>query len=332
MSIRISLVFLLLPLLVVGCGGESEDLVVYSGRSRSLVEPLIDRFQEETGLRVGVRFGDTAQLAIGLMEEGDRTSADVFWAQDGGALGALEQAGRFIDLPDSLLNRVTDLYRGEAGTWVATSGRARTLAYSPERVDESELPQSIFDLADERWANRIGWAPTNGSFQAHVTAMRELVGDDSTRAWLTAMRDNGAKSYQRNTAIVQAVADGEIDVGLPNHYYLLRYKSDDPNYPVEQTFFVPGDAGNLVNVAGIGVLTTSSRQDAALRFVSFLLSEESQRYFAGDTKEYPVVDDVAADAALTGQSQLEEVRPNVEFSRLGDMEATLQLMREVGIL
>src|SRR5690625_6918926 len=136
MSFRISLVFLLLPLLVVGCGGESEDLVVYSGRSRSLVEPLIERFQEETGLRVGVRFGDTAQLAVGLMEEGDRTSADVFWAQDGGALGALEQAGRFIELPDSLQNRVMDLYRGRAGTWVATSGRARTLTYSPERIEE----------------------------------------------------------------------------------------------------------------------------------------------------------------------------------------------------
>lgn len=332
MSFRISLVFLLLPLLVVGCGGESEDLVVYSGRSRSLVEPLIERFQEETGLRVGVRFGDTAQLAVGLMEEGDRTSADVFWAQDGGALGALEQAGRFIELPDSVQNRVMDLYRGSAGTWVATSGRARTLTYSPERIEEAELPQSIFDLADEKWADRIGWAPTNGSFQAHVTAMRELVGDDSTRAWLAAIRDNGAKSYQRNAAIVQAIADGEIDLGLPNHYYLLRFKADDANYPVEQTFFAPGDAGNLVNVAGVGVLVSSTRQDAALRFISFLLSEHSQAYFANDTKEYPVIEGVAADEALTDQSQLEEVRPSVEFSRLGDMEATLQLMREVGIL
>ena len=325
-----ALIFLFV--LLAGCGSESEDLVIYSGRSRALVDPLVERFKEQTGLEVGVRYGDTAQLAVALMEEGNQSPADVFWAQDGGALGALEQEGLFSTLPDSLLNRVVPLFRGEAGTWIATSGRARTLAYSPERVDSSQLPTSIFDLADPAYRDRIGWAPTNGSFQAHVTAMRALVGDDSVRAWVESIRDLGARSYPRNSAIIQAIADGEIDLGLPNHYYLLRFKDDDPNFPVEQTFFAPGDPGNLVNVAGVGILSSSDNEDAAMRFVSFLLSEASQEFFGTDTKEYPVIDGVAPDEALPERGRLEEVRPSVEFSDMADLESTLQLLRDAGVL
>ncbi len=324
---------LLVLLLLSGCRSEQDDLIIYSGRSRALVEPLVERFQQQTGVQVGVRYGDTAQLAVALMEEGARSSADVFWAQDGGALGALEQEGLFARLPDSMLSRVVPLFRGETGAWIATSGRARTLAYSPDRVDSTQLPRSIFDLADAQYQGRIGWAPTNGSFQAHVTALRALVGDDSVRAWLTTLRDLGAKAYPRNAAIIQAIADGEIDLGLPNHYYLLRFKDDDPNFPVEQTFFAPGDPGNLLNVAGAGILASSDRQEAALRFISFLLSEESQEYFGTETKEYPVIGEgVAADEALPQRTRLEQIRPSVEFGQMADLESTLQLMREVGIL
>lgn len=330
------LTFLLALILLVvsafGCGSGNDDLVIYSGRSKALVDPLIERFNEQTGLRVGVRYGDTAQLAVALIEEGRQSSADLFWAQDGGALGALEQEGLFASLPDTLLNLVVPMYRGNTGSWVATSGRARTLAYSPERADTTQLPQSIFDLTDPEYQDRVGWAPTNGSFQAHVTALRQIIGDDSTRAWLQAMRDNGAKSYPRNTAIVQAIADGEIDFGLPNHYYLLRFKAEDPSYPVEQTFFSAGDPGNLINVAGVGILESSQRKDAAEQFVEFLLSEEAQGYFGTETKEYPVIEDVEADAALPERGRLQELGANVEFSDLGDLEATLQLMREVGVL
>lgn len=327
-----SLILLGILILIAGCRSNGDDLVIYSGRSSALVDPLIERFQEQTGLRVGVRYGDTAQLAVALIEEGEQSSADLFWAQDGGALGALEREGLFAPLPESLLELVIRQYRGEAGTWIATSGRARTLVYARDRIDTTQLPRSIFELARPEYRDRVGWAPTNGSFQAHVTALRHLVGDDSTRAWLEAMRDNGAKSYPRNSAIVQAVADGEIDFGLPNHYYLLRFKADDPNFPVEQTFFAPGDAGNLINVAGVGILQSSEHKDAAVRFVEFLLSEESQQYFGNDTKEYPVIAGVETDAGRLGADRIEQLQPRVEFSELGDLEATLQLMREAGIL
>lgn len=331
LSVFVALLFALL--LVASCTGEDQDdLVIYSGRSQSLVEPLIERFEEESGLSVGVRYGDTAQLAVALTEEGESSRADLFWAQDAGALGAVHAAGLLADLPSSLLEEVPPHYRNDDNTWVATSGRARTLVYSASRVDASDLPDSILDLTDEEYQGRVGWAPTNGSFQAHLTAMRRIEGDDGTREWLRAMKENGAQAYSNNTSIVQAVADGEIDYGLANHYYLYRFKSEDPDFPVEQDFFEEGDPGNLINVAGVGVLDSSERQDVALQFVEFLLSEEAQQYVANEVFEYPVVEEVQASSDDFSAAGLEELQPAIDLDELRDLEETLDLLRDEELL
>ncbi len=328
--------FLALPvallLILTACDTGSEDLVIYSGRGQALVGTIIDQFEEETGLSVGVRYGDTAQLAVALAEEGDRTRADLFWAQDAGALGSVHAAGMLAELPDSILQQVDAAYANEAGTWVATSGRARTLVYAPSRVDTTDLPQSIFDLTDPAYEGRVGWAPTNGSFQSHLTAMRRVVGDDSTRAWIRAMKDAGAKTYPRNSAIVQAVANGDVDFGLANHYYLYNFTSEDPNFPGAQTFFAPGDAGNLVNVAGVGVMRTSERVDAAHKFISFLLSPEIQRYIVEEIFEYPVVAGVEAGTAAIDPEELEGLQPALDLDDLRDLEETLSMLRDEGLL
>jgi iron(III) transport system substrate-binding protein len=319
--------------LLSACGdGGSDPLVIYSGRGESLVDPIIEQYKDSTGSDVEVRFGDTAQLAVALSEEGEQTTADIFWAQDAGALGAVHRDGMLATLPDSLLRLVPSHFRNDEGTWVATSGRARTLAYSPLRTDTADLPRSIFDLTDPSYNGRIGWAPTNGSFQAHVTALRSIVGEDSTRAWLEAMKNNGTKSYRNNTAIVQAIADGEIDLGLPNHYYLYRFKSEDPDFPVEQTFFAEGDAGNLINVAGAGILSNTDQQEEAVRLLQFLLSRDAQQYFSRETYEYPVIDGVAVDVQLPALNRLDDVAPTVDLDSLDDLEATLELLREVELL
>ncbi|MEX1017594.1 MAG: iron ABC transporter substrate-binding protein [Phycisphaeraceae bacterium] len=316
-----------------GSGGSSDQLVLYAGRSRSLVQPLIQQFERETGVRVRVRYGETAQLAVTLSEEGDRSPADVFWAQDAGALGALERAERFTALPEELVAAVPGVYRDPERYWVGTSGRARVLAYSPERTTEAELPASVFDLTAEPYRGRVAWAPTNGSFQAFVTAMRAVHGDDRTRQWLTDMQANGTLAYSNNTAVVQAIAAGEADFGLVNHYYLLRFKSDDPAYPVEQTGFEAGDIGNLVLTAGAGVLTSAGHSEPAERFIAFLLSEQAQRYFITETFEYPVTVDVTVPEAIAlDPASQHERAPEVELDTLDDLEGTLRLFREVGLL
>ncbi len=311
---------------------DAQELIIYSGRSNSLVEPLIQEFEQQSGIRVRVRYGDTSQLAVALLEEGRRSPADVFWAQDGGALGVLSNRNMFTTLPQSLIDKTPELFRSGDGTWVATSGRARVLAYAPARVNADRLPESIYDLTDPKWSNRIGWAPQNASFQTFVSAMVELDGREKVKEWLGTIRANGAKSYRSNVPIIQAIAANEIDLGITNHYYLIRFKQSDENFPVEQTFLRAGDPGNFVNVAGAGILTTASNKDEAEHFIGFLLSPRGQEFFANEVYEYPVIDPVTPNPALLPLPELLEIMPQVNIDQLDTLDETLRLLREVGLL
>lgn len=311
---------------------QAETLILYSGRSKSLVEPIIQQFEKETGIEAKVNYGGTTQLAAALLTEGEKSPAALFWAQDAGALGAVSKKGLFAKLPESIQTKVPSGFRDSDGLWVATSGRARVLAYSPARVKIEELPESVFDLTQPKWQGRVGWAPRNGSFQAFVTAMRVQVGEERTEEWLRGMKANGAKTYAKNTPIIEALAAGEIDLGLPNHYYLLRFKKGNSNFPVAQTFFKANDPGNLVNVAGIGLLKSSENQETALKFIEFLLSAKAQRYFTSDVFEYPVIDSVIPNANLVPLSELLQLTPVFNLNEMDDLEGTRDLLRRAEIL
>jgi iron(III) transport system substrate-binding protein len=330
--LAIGVALLLAALLVAACGGnDSETLTVYSGRSKTLVGPLLDRFAEETGIRIRVRYADTAELAATILEEGNNSPADVFFAQDAGALGALAAEGMLASLPQELLDRVPAPFRSPDGLWVGISGRARVVAYNTERVRPDELPDSILDFTDPKWRGRIGWAPTNGSFQAFVTALRVLKGDDVAREWLEGIKANDPKEYPNNTAAVQAVGAGEVDVAFVNHYYLFRFLAEEgEDFPVRNYYPKGGDPGALVNVAGVGVLITSDHRDLALRFIEFLLSPEAQQYFAEETFEYPLIEGIAIHPDLVPLSEIES--PTIDLSDLADLEGTLDLLRETGVL
>lgn len=311
---------------------DHKELVVYSGRSKGLVHPIIKQFEKETGITVKVRYGNTAQLAVALLEEGEKSPADLFWAQDAGALGAVSKQGLFQTLPESIASKVPNKFRNAEGTWTATSGRARVLAYAPERVNAEELPKSIFNLTDAKWKGRVGWAPQNASFQAFVTAMRVLEGEAKAEEWLRGMKANGAKTYPKNTPIIRGLAAGEIDLGLPNHYYLMRFKKSDSGFPVEQTFFASGDTGNLVNVAGIGILKSSRHTEEVSTFVEYLLSPKVQQYFISEVFEYPVTEAGIPSEKLLPPDELLKLTPEINLEKLDDLEGTLKLLREADIL
>jgi iron(III) transport system substrate-binding protein len=305
-------------------------LVIYSGRSEALVGDILAEFSATSGIAIEVRYGDTAELASAILNEGDASPADVFFGQDAGALGALESAGRFAPLDGATIAVVDPAYRSASDAWVGVTGRVRVLAYDTRVLGPEDLPDSVTELVDERWQGRVGWAPTNGSFQAFVTALRLTAGEDAARAWLEAMVDNGTQPYEKNTAIVEAIARGEIAVGLVNHYYVLRYLAEDPDYPVANHYLVD-DIGGLVNVAGVGVLATSQRPAAAAALVAFLLSEETQSTFAQRTgeAEYPL----GAGVAAGDLPALESLRPPaIDLTRLEDLQGTLALLREVRVL
>jgi len=179
-----------------------------------------------------------------------------------------------------------------------------------------------------------GWSPSNASFQSFITAMRKIHGEAKTKQWLVDMKANAPHSFASNAPIIQAIMAGEIDYGLPNHYYLLGFKkADDVHIPVDQTFFAAGDVGNLVNVAGVGILASSKNPAAAEKFVRFLLSPIVQQYFSSDTLEYPVIDaGIITNPSLVPAEQLMKLAPPVTLDDLDDMEGTLALLRSVGLL
>jgi iron(III) transport system substrate-binding protein len=318
--------------LAAGCGGGSDGpLTVYSGREEELVAPLFEQFTEETGIEVEVRYGDSAELAATIAEEGGNSPADVFFAQDPGSLGAVQS--QLEVLPGAILDRVDHRFRDPEGRWIGTSGRSRVVVYNTDAVSEEDVPDSVLELTEARWEGRVGVAPTNASFQAFVTAMRLSQGDDATRRWLVDLKANGARSYEKNTPIVEAVAAGEIDLGLVNHYYLYVVLAEQPQAPVANHFLRAGDPGALVSVAGAGVLESSDDSEDAERFVEFLVSDAGQRFYVEDAEEaeYPLVSGIEPKEGLPPLDELHGA--DVDLARFGaEHEATIELLRETGFL
>jgi len=323
---------LLLGVALGACTSDDADLTVYSGRSQSQVKPLLEQFTRETGLKVSVRYGASAELAAQISEEGRNSRADLFWSQDAGALGAVDRQGLLAPAPAEAAASIDPRFKARDGTWVGLTGRARVVVYNPNRVPAAELPSSVFTLTDPKWKGRVAIAPTNASFQAFVTAMRVQVGDARTREWLRGLEANEPKVFESNDLIVRAVNDGQVDLGLANHYYLFQLSAEiGPDKLVARNHYTAnGDVGALVNVAGVAILKSSEAQAAAGRLVSFLLSPPAQRHFADVNYEYPVLPGVPATAALTPLDQIQS--PDIDLSQLDQLEATLVLLRETGLL
>jgi len=308
----------------------SEDaLVVYSGRSEELVGPLIQQFEDSAGTPVEVRYGDTAELAAQLLEEGEDTPADVFFSQDAGALQVMQDEGRTTALPQDVIKAVPAKFRSAQGQWVGTSGRARVMVYNTDQVQRSDLPSSVQALTDPAWQGAVGIAPTNASFQSFVTAMRMTLGEEQTQQWLEAMVANDVQRFENNTAILDAVNAGQVEVGLVNHYYWYEKAAElgAENMASANAEFAPGDIGNLVNVAGLAVLQAS---DPATAFVTYMLSDPAQEYFAQEVSEYPLVKGVAAQEDLPPLSEVEG--PDIALAELRDLKGTQELLMDVGLL
>ena len=314
-----------------GSASGEGSLVVYSGRNEELVGPIIERFEEESGIDVEVRYGDTAELAATILEEDANSPADVFLSQDAGALGAVADRGLLSLLSGDVLERVEERFRDPEGRWVGVSGRARVVAYNTEALGAEDLPNSILEFTDPEWEGRLGWAPTNGSFQAFVTALRLIEGEEAAREWLEGIEANDPREYENNLAILQGVASGEIEAGFVNHYYLFQLQEEEGgDVPANNYYFRNGDPGALVNVAGVGILGTSDNAPEAGELLDFLLSEEAQQYFADETFEYPLVAGIPTNEELVPLSEIET--PNIDLSNLDDLEGTLELLRETGVL
>jgi len=330
-------------LVAAGCGFSTEDsgggsndpevegITLYSGRIPAAIGPAVDMYEQQADRDVQVRFAETADLAATLVEEGDASPADVFFAQEPGAIAAVAEAGLLAKLPQDILDRVPAQYRDPEGRWVGITGRARVIAYNRDVVERSELPPSPFGLTAPRWKDRVGWSPASSSMQEYVTALRAKYGDERTKQWLEEMVDNGAVAFPDNVTIRDAIAKGEIDAGLINHYYVAQAISEEgPDYPVA-VYFPPGGLGSLMLLTSVGVLESSDRKPEALAFVRSLLSKQSQAFFTSSSKEYPLAKGVAPDPSLS----VPIAKIPVSDSSLVDLEelqGTIELMKESGAL
>jgi len=302
------------------------ELTVYSGRGEFLIGDLVGYIESQyDDFSLTVRYGGSTDLVNQILNEGDGSPADVFYSVNAGSLGALTDAGRTQSLPSDITDLVRDAFHTDQ--WIGTSGRARTVPYNAAALEESELPSDVMAYADS-FDGTLGWAPTYGSCQAFITAMRLIEGEEATREWLESVVEAGITAYPDELAACQGVADGEVDAAFTNHYYIQRVLDGNPDASIEAAF-TSGDAGAMFNVAGAAVTDTAADATLAANFVRHLLSAEAQDYFARTTFEYPLIPDVEPVGDLPTIDELDV--PDIDLTALSALEPTIDLMRETGV-
>jgi iron(III) transport system substrate-binding protein len=340
-SPRPALVTALCAVLLAGmaaCGEPASEpndktVVLYSGRNEALVKPLFEMFTAKTGIKIQARYGSTAQMAAQLAEEGEKSPAEAFLSQDAGGLGAINKKGLLATLPADLVERVPASYRAKDGNWVGVTARSRVLVYNASLASKEELPASVFDLTDPKWKGRVAIAPTNGSFQAFVTAVRVQHGEEKAKDFFTALKANDVQIRDNNIAIVEDVDAGKVAVGLVNHYYLGEVAKERGTTPdklnAKLHFFAAGDSGAMVNVSGIGVLRRSANDPDVRALIDYLLGVEAQTWFAETTYEYPLIAGPPAPAYVPPLAELKV--PDIDLNNLETLEASIALIKSTGL-
>ncbi len=311
------------------------DLVVLSGRKEALVGPLLAAFEADTkkaggpGVKLAVDYGKTAALAMRLVAEGERSGGDVVLAQEVGYLGSLGKAGLLAPVPAEVSAQVGEAFRDPQAQWVGVSGRLRVLVRGGKRGEAADatMPKTLKELADPRFKGKLGWAPGNASMHAHVSVLRHLWGEAETETWLKGMMANEAKSYPKNSPQVRAAADGAIDIGWVNHYYLhkLGLTEKAANY----SFPTAADAGNVMMVSGAAVLKSARNPAAAWKLINHLLAPATQKRIAKELYEYPAREGVAAHPDVPPLEGVDLAK--FDARHLADVGPTVAMLRKLGL-
>ncbi len=325
----VSALLMLSPL--TACGEEEPDLVVYNAQHEELISEVAASFEEESGLDVELRNGSDLELANQLVAEGESSPADVFLTENSPAMSLVQSEGLFATLDDTVLDQIPEQYRPDDGSWTGFAARSTVLFYNTGSVTEGDLPSSILDLAEPEWAGRVSFSPTGADFQAIVSAVLELEGEQATREWLEGLKENG-EVYDGNNVVLESVNSGEVETGIAYHYYWYRdqEESGEVSDNTELHFFDGGDPGAFVSVSGAGILEAGAHQDAAREFMEYLVGVEGQQEIADSyALEYTLNPEVDLGRGVRSLDDLEP--PDVDVSDLNGPRV-VELMQEVGFL
>ena len=329
---NLGLVSALLLTLVTACSSSDtqvSELTIYSGRAEEFIAPFFEIWQQQSGIKLNVRYGDSAELAAQILEEGKNSPADIFLSQDAGSLGAISKEQLFTPIPTGVAALIPDRYSQANRDWIGVTARVRVFAYAPERI--SLTPKTITDLTKPIYKNQLAIAPTNASFQAFLTAVIENKGRAFAKQWLLDLKKNGVKTYAKNSAIVEAIDKGEVSIGLVNHYYVWEVsESLGRQINAVNGYFEANDLGNLINVSGVGILASSNKRQAAIDLINFLTSESIQNKFVSDTHEYSLIQSINPPQDLPSLAQVGAL--SIDLEVLKNIKNTQDLLIEVGLL
>lgn len=313
-------------------GEVSGTLVIYSGRSEPLIQPVLNAFQDlYPGIDIRLKSGSNSELANALLEERINPQADIFVSTELATIQALNAQGVFQSYRSQEADSLPPEFIGPEAAWTGVTRRARVIMYNSELVDAEAVPVSIFDLADPKWNGQVAAVgSTNGSMQAQIAAMRQLLGDEATEEWLRGLLANSVTFFGGHTDVRKAVGSGEFTIGLVNHYYYYLQKEEGSPVGIVFPDQGAGQIGLITNATAVGIVNGASNPQGAQALVDYLLSQDGQKLFAELNFEYPLAAGVPLHA---------EVEP-LEGYRLADVDVaqaalnldeTFDLIEKVGM-
>lgn len=307
------------------------DLVVYNAQHEELLDEIVPIFEEETGLDVELRNGKDLELANQIVEEGKDSPADVFLTENSPAMSIVDNAGLFTEVPEGALANIPEEYVPADQRWLGFLARSTVAMYNTDSMTAADMPTSIMEFAEPEWKDRVGFSPTGADFQAIVSAVLELEGEEATREWLAGLKANGV-ILQNNLVVMQTVDSGEIDAGIAYHYYWYRDRQESGSDSDSSAlhFFSDQDPGAFLSVSGAGILAEGENQDAAEQFLEWLTGTEAQQAMADSyALEYPLNPEVELNPEVKSFEELEP--PTVDMAKLNGPKVT-ELMTEAGLL
>lgn len=309
----------------------SEGIVVYNAQHENLVKSWVDGFTKETGIKVTLRNGDDSELGNQLVQEGSASPADVFLTENSPSMVLVDNANLFAPLDAETLKQVPAEYRPAHGRWIGIAARSTVFVYNPAKLSEQQLPKSLMDLAKPEWKGRWAASPSGADFQAIVSAMLALKGEQATLEWLKAMKANFV-AYKGNSTVMKAVNAGQIDGGVIYHYYRFvdQSKTGENSKNTQLYYFKHQDPGAFVSLSGGGVLASSKHKAQAQAFIKYITGKEGQESLrTNNAFEYAVGLNAASNPKLVPLKDLDA--PKVEPSTLNSKKV-IELMTQAGLL